>query len=87
MVEDFLRFIPSEGPIRVGCFVKYYNKSQGEILKGTVIRSTYAERGKKNHIYIIEQENGKLTMENATRLYSCLMEHKPGKQSKNERTV
>lgn len=83
--EYYLRFVPSEGPIRVGCFVIYYNKSQGEIFKGTIIRSTYSERSKKNHIFIIENDKGILLMENATRLYSCLIKHIPGKISQNER--
>lgn len=83
--NDILEFIPSEGPIRVGCFVRFYRKSNNTITEGYILRSTYADRSKKNHIYIIQRNDESLLMENATRLYSCLIHHIPGEISKQEK--
>lgn len=79
------RFIDSIGPIRVGCHIEYYRPKEDDIIKGKVVRSTYADRNKQNHLLIIEKEDGSLFMDYPKVIYPRLINHIPGEESKKEK--
>lgn len=81
-VENQKSFIDSDGPIRVGCVIEYYRPNEDDIIKGKVIRSTYTDRKKQNHLLIIEKEDGSLFMGLPKVIYPRLISHIPGEESK-----
>ena len=83
--DNVHEFINSVGPIRVECYIEFYSKDSDTIKKGTIFRSTYTDRNKKNkrnHIFIIKNEDGSLFMDYASKIYPCLIKHIPGTESK-----
>ena len=64
--DNVHEFINSVGPIRVECYIEFYSKDSDTIKKGTIFRSTYTDRNKKNkrnHIFIIKNEDGSFSDE------------------------
>lgn len=78
---DYMKFIKTKHPIRVGCFVRYWNKEQREFISGEVYISKYVKHDKSKHIFVIEKSDGKLSAIDAVSLYAHLLEHKPGVES------
>jgi len=70
-----LHIVQSSGAIRKGCFVKYYNVNQGEIISGLVTGSSYgADKGQ--HTFTVDG-----TMVKGRNLYPNLLEHIQGEES------
>ena len=68
--------------IRTGCYVEFYSLNKGEIIKGTVINSSYGI-DKGQHTFTIETSNNKL-MVKGRNLYPNIIKHIQGEQSKIE---
>jgi len=73
--KENLPIVRSNGAIRKGCFVRYYNVNQGKIISGVVTNSSYgADKGQ--HTFTIDG-----TMIKGRNLYPNILEHKQGKES------
>lgn len=71
-----LSTIKSNGAIRKGCYVKYYNTNRGEIIDGVVTGSSYG-KDKGQHTFTI----GGIKVKGRN-LYPNLIEHVQGEDSK-----
>jgi hypothetical protein len=66
--------------IRIGCYLEYYSMNKGEIIKGTVINSSYGDE-KNQHTFTIDTDNGKILVKGRN-LYPNIIKHIQGEQSK-----
>ena len=74
-------YISSNGPIREGCYVEYWNAGQGRLISGRVVTSSYgADRGQ--HTFNIEG-----VLVKGRNLYPSLVKHEPGGESKKQNTI
>jgi hypothetical protein len=73
--EKKFTFIQSNGPIRIGCYVKYVDKSTNEVIEGFVLSSHYGARTGQHTFNV----GGKLVK--GRNLYDRLLEHQPGELS------
>ena len=76
-----------ENPIREGCYVEYlqtYGDGREVLIRGTVIKSTYRDRG---HEFLIQHVNDPkwILTASGARIYNNLRYHEPGERSRVER--
>lgn len=77
--KEELPIIRSNKAIRNGCFVSFYSKYHGKVIKGIVIANSYGENTNQ-HTFTIE-ENGRKYKVKGRNLYDNLLEHIPGEES------
>ena len=71
----------SNGAIRTGCKLKFYSVNKGEVIEGEVIKHSYgAEKGQ--HTFTILCTNGNKLLVKGRNLYTNLIEHIQGEESK-----
>ena len=70
-------FIESNGPIRKGCFVKYFSVNKNCVIEGEVTNDSYGS-SQGQHTFTIDSLCVK-----GRNLYPWLIEHKPGEKSKH----
>lgn len=73
-------FIQSKGAIRVGCIIKWLDKSSAEVLEGLVINSSYGFQ-KSQHTFTVCL-GGATKLVKGRNLYDSLLSHIPGEVSK-----
>lgn len=80
--KEAMGVITTHSAIRVGCKVKFYCMSKGEVFEGIVINSSYgADRGQ--HTFTIQSENGEKVLVKGRNLYPNILEHIQGEESKS----
>lgn len=66
--------------IRKGCYVEYYSLNKGDVIKGTVINSSYGiDRGQ--HTFTIDTGEEKILVKGRN-LYPNIISHIQGEESK-----
>lgn len=80
-IKEALPIVQSAGAIRCGCKLEWFNVSPGEVLKGTVTRSTYGEDGQ--HTFTVTIEGGESVCVKGRNLYPNLLNHIQGEESLN----
>ena len=80
--RESLKAFTTSFAIREGCKVEYYSMNTGEIVSGTVVKSSYG--GAKNqHTFTIETSLGKVLVKGRN-LYPNILKHEPGEISRKE---
>ena len=72
--KSTFKFIKSKGPIKEGCYVKYFNVTQGFLIDGEV---TEIEMVRNQKTFTIEDVRVR-----GRNLYKWIVEHRPGEKSK-----
>ena len=83
--EEKYTFISARGAIRVGCKVKYVDKTTNKIIDGEVVNSSYGIKTGQ-HTFTILQKDGNKKLVKGRNLYDRLLEHIRGERSKQEET-
>ena len=74
--EEQYTFIPSDGPLREGCYVEYVDKATATVIKGEILTSSYGDKTSQHTFNVA----GKLVK--GRNLYDRLLVHIPGEKSK-----